>query len=245
MLILICKMTDIKKILIVDDEADLREILKFNLECNGFITDVAESAEEALEMSLESYDLFILDVMMDGMSGFDLLKMMRLNMDITVPVIFITALGSEANVLEGFKIGADDYVRKPFSVKEVVARVKAILERSFVNKLSLIESSKGINFDSMKKRVFVNNSPIDFTRTEYDIFELLYTNPGKVHSREEILKLIWADEQYVLGRTVDVNITRIRKKLGDWGQCIVTRSGYGYYFDDKKIEEISTQLKAV
>lgn len=232
------------RILIVDDEIDLCQILKFNLESAGYEADIANSGEEALSKDLSKYHLFVFDVMMDGISGFDLLKILRLDKNIKTPVVFITALTEEDKVLEGFSLGADDYIRKPFSPKEVVARINVVIERSY-RTLDDDKNNSGLIIDNMKKRIILNSTPIDFTRTEYEIFCLLYEEPGKVYSRDEILKIVWTDQQYVLDRTVDVNITRIRKKLGDLGGCIVTRSGYGYYFDVKKIDPQNMQLEAV
>ncbi len=233
-----------KRILVVDDEIDLCEILKFNLESNGFEVKYVNSGEDALKENLDTYDLFIFDVMMYGINGFDLLKLIRLQKKIITPVVFISALTDEESIVNGLQIGADDYIKKPFMIKEVIARVNKILERSNKN-LNTPNSNYKLTLDTMKKRVLIDNLPIDLTRKEYDLFTLLYNNPGKVYSRDEILDIIWSHEQFVLGRTVDVNVTRLRKKLGIWGGCIVTRSGYGYCFDDKGIEILQTQLKAV
>ncbi len=222
------------KILVVDDEQDLCYILKYNLEIKGYDVNVSYSAEEALELDLNRYDLILLDVMMGEISGFEMLAVMRNKMNIKTPVIFITAMSTEQNMVDGFKIGADDYIKKPFSINEVLVRVNAVITRSKISRYKM-EYTKGLNLDSSHKRIFIDKKPIDFTRTEYDIFTLLYTQPGKVYSRDEILKRIWTDQEFIMGRTVDVNITRIRKKLGDWGKCIATRSGYGYYFDERKI----------
>lgn len=221
-----------KRILIVDDEYDLCHILKHNLESNGFIADVTYSAEEVLKKDLDGYDLFLLDVMMEGLSGFDLIKILRKEKNINTPVVFVTALNSEEHLLEGFNSGADDYIKKPFSVNEVVVRINAVLMRASQNNE---DQPAGLNIDNHRKRVFLDKEPIDLTKTEYDILNLLLKQPGKVYSREEILSKIWTDQHFVMGRTVDVNITRIRKKLGEHGKCIVTRSGYGYYFDNRKI----------
>jgi DNA-binding response OmpR family regulator len=223
------------KILVVDDEPDLCNILKFNLEAKGYNVDVAYSAEEGLNKDLDSYSLVLLDVMMNEISGCEMLSIIRNERNCRTPVIFITAMNTESDVLQGFKMGADDYIKKPFSINEVLVRVNAVISRSKVSKYKM-EYNKGLNLDSSRKRIFIDKSPVDFTKTEYDIFTLLYTQPGKVYSRDEILKRIWSDQEYVLGRTVDVNITRIRKKLGNWGKCIATRSGYGYYFDDRKTQ---------
>lgn len=233
-----------KHILIVDDEVDLCEILKFNLQVNGYKVEIAHSGEEALEKDLSEFDVFLFDVMMDGINGFELMNHLRINLNIHKPVLFITALTSEENVLKGFDIGAEDYIKKPFSVKEVIARVNAVLNRS--NQLHEPNSTAtGIKIDEMRKQILLNDKPIDFTKTEFDLFKLLYNQPGKVYSREEILRHVWTNEHYVSGRTVDVNITRIRKKMGKHGICIVTRSGYGYFYDDKKIIELNARLKAV
>ncbi|MBI9068254.1 MAG: response regulator transcription factor [Salinivirgaceae bacterium] len=223
------------KILVVDDEIDLCHILKYNLEEKGFEVDVAFSAEEALQLNLENYALILLDVMMQEMSGFVMLETIRKERFIKTPVIFITAMTSEFDLMKGFEIGADDYIKKPFSINEVVVRVKAVIDR--YKMASIMEKYRnGLNLDSTKKRVFIDKEPIELTKTEYDIFTLLFNQPRKVYSRDEILNRIWSDQQYVLGRTVDVNITRIRRKLGEWGKCIVTRSGYGYCFDERKVE---------
>lgn len=225
------------KVLVVDDEADLCEILKYNLENNGYQVDIKLSAEEALHEDISSYSLILLDVMMQEMSGFEMLEVIRNEKGLKVPVIFITAMTDESNLLKGFELGADDYIKKPFSLNEVVVRTKAVIDRYRL--ANIMEKYKsGLNLDNTTKRVYVDEEAIDFTRTEYDIFNLLFAKPGKVYSREEILGFIWKDQQYVSGRTVDVNITRIRKKLGSWGKCIVTRSGYGYYYDERKVPAI-------
>lgn len=233
-----------KRILIVDDEVDLCQILKFNLDQDGFEAHVAYSGEEAIEKDLSYFDIFLFDVMMDGINGFELLQHLRLNLNLSNPVVFITALTNEESILEGFQIGADDYIKKPFSVKEVVARINVVYNRSIL-KINNNNKQLGLKIDDMKKQIIVNNQPIVFTKTEYDLFILLFNHPGKVYSRDEILKIVWTDEQYVLGRTVDVNVTRIRKKLGSWGKCIMTRSGYGYYFNEKAVQDLSTELKVV
>jgi len=226
-------MTD-TKILVIDDEPDLCNILKFNLELKGYIVDVSYSAEEGLNKDIDSYSLILLDVMMNKISGFEMLSIIRNERNCSTPVIFITAMNTEPDVLQGFKIGADDYIKKPFSISEVIMRVSAVISRSNINRYKM-DYNKGLNLDSSHKRIFIDKSPIDLTKTEFDIFTLLFAQPGKVYSRNEILKRIWSDQEYVLVRTVDVNITRIRKKLGDWGKCIATRPGYGYYFDERKI----------
>lgn len=223
------------KILVVDDEEDLCEILKFNLESDGYDVDTANSGEEALEKNLVSYDLLILDVMMGGISGFKLADMIRKNEELSSkPIVFITARDTENDMLTGFNIGADDYISKPFSIREVSVRVKAVLRRTANS--SIEEKSEIIKFDDLKvdvtrKKVFVGSEIINLTKKEFEMLLLLISHPGRVYSREDILRLVWSDEVFVLDRTIDVNITRLRKKLDNYGKYIVTRLGYGYCFE--------------
>ncbi len=224
-----------KRILIVDDEADICEILKYNLDKAGFQSSVAHSAEEAVLSGLSGYDLVLLDVMMEGLSGFRLAEIMKNNPETArIPIIFVTALDNEDDTVKGLGLGADDYISKPFSVREVVSRVQAVLRRSADshkvcgNQLEY----KTLVLDDDRKSVTVDGKEVDLTRIEYGILHLLLSKPSHVYSREEILAEVWPDEVIVLGRTVDVNITRLRKKLGDYGHCIVTRHGYGYCFDE-------------
>jgi len=223
------------RILVVDDEEDLCEILQFNLESEGYKVDTALSAEEALKKDLSAYQLLILDVMMGEISGFKLAAMIRKNKQTeNVPIIFITAKDTENDMLTGFNIGADDYISKPFSLREVSVRVKAILKRTLAAQSSKEEEI--ITFDELKiditrKRAFLGDKPLDLTKKEFEMLSLLITHPGRVYSREDMLQNIWSDDVYVLDRTIDVNITRLRKKLGDFGKHIVTRLGYGYCFD--------------
>jgi DNA-binding response OmpR family regulator len=222
-----------KRILIVDDEEDLCEILQYNLGNEGYMTDIALSAEDALEKRLALYDLIILDVMMGPISGFKFADKIRKEMRIDVPVIFLTAKDTENDILTGFSLGADDYIAKPFSVNELMARVKAVLKRSGSDKKrspGLIESGE-IQLDTTRKRVVVNNSNVELTRKEYEIFRLLLENQGKVYSRDDILEKVWGNDVIVTERTVDVNITRLRNKLGIYGSCIRNKTGYGYFFE--------------
>lgn len=223
------------RILVVDDEEDLCEILQFNLEGEGYDVDIANSAEEALEKELASYQLLILDVMMGGLSGFKLADILRKNeKTATLPIIFITAKDTENDMLTGFNIGADDYIPKPFSIREVTVRVKAVLRRT--QKLNPTEKEESIQYDDLKidvarKKIFIDKKPVILTKKEFEMLVLLVSHPGRIYSREEILTIVWTDEVFVLERTIDVNITRLRKKLGDYGKNIVTRLGYGYCFD--------------
>jgi len=219
------------KILVVDDEKDLCEILQFNLASEGFEIEVAYSAEEALKKSLEEYDLLLLDVMMGGMSGFRLADKIRKELGLSVPIIFLTAREAENDMLTGFNVGADDYLSKPFSIKELVARIKAVLRRG----MAIEVKPKVITIDSMeldlnRKSVTIGNEPVLLTRKEFEILVMLVSNNGKYSSRQEIMDRIWSDDVIVTERNVDVNIARLRKKIGDFGNCIKGRSGYGYSF---------------
>jgi two-component system, OmpR family, alkaline phosphatase synthesis response regulator PhoP len=225
------------RILVVDDEEDLCEILQFNLESEGYQVDTAYSAEEALEKDLPSYQLIMLDVMMGGMSGFKLAGILRKNdKTTTLPIIFITAKDTENDLLTGFNIGADDYISKPFSIREVLVRVKAVLRRSAnkeeEQKEDLLVFDE-LTIDLTRKKVYLGEDPVELTKKELEMLLLLASHPGRVFSREDILSSVWSDDVYVLDRTIDVNITRLRKKLGSFGKHIVTRLGYGYCFDYK------------
>ncbi len=223
------------KILIVDDEEDLCEILQFNLEKEGYIVDTSYSAENALKLDLSSYDLFILDIMMGEISGTKLAKMIKKDQELaSKPIVFLTAKDSEMDKLIGFNIGADDYITKPFSVKEVAVRINAILKR--VYKFKSLEATSNIEIgyftiDNDSKKIYIKGNDTLLTKKEFDIVYLLARKIGRVFSREEILAKIWEDEGDITDRTVDVNIRRIRKKFGDYGKCIKTRSGYGYSFE--------------
>jgi two-component system, OmpR family, alkaline phosphatase synthesis response regulator PhoP len=221
------------KILIVDDEQDLCEILQFNLESEGFTIDIAHSGEEMLKKPLEEFDLILLDVMMGGISGYKAANIIRKEKKLTVPIIFLTANGEENDILTGFNVGGDDYISKPFSIKEVVARIKAILKRGKIKK----EDSNQIVFNDLKvdltrKSISVSDENINLTRKEYEILSLLLKNMGQYISRDEILKRIWHDDVIVTERNVDVNIARLRKKIGDYGANIKGKSGYGYCFQN-------------
>lgn len=222
-------------ILVVDDEQDLCEILKFNLETEGYNVDMANSAEEALDMGIEKYDLLLLDVMMGGMSGFALAKRLKENpLSAHIPIIFLTAKDTENDTVTGFNLGADDYISKPFSLREVMVRVRAVLRRT--KEKDDMPHSNIINYQGLvlnldKKTVSIDGEDIPFTKTEFEILHLLLDEKGKVFSRQELIDRIWPKDVLVLDRTVDVNITRLRKKIGRFSKCIVTRLGFGYYFD--------------
>lgn len=200
------------RILVVDDEEDLREILRFNLEAEGFEVETAASAEEALagfKFQVSGFSLILLDVMMDKMSGFEMAQRMREAGDNT-PIIFLTARDAHDDQLQGFGVGADDYITKPFSFDTVLARVKAVLRRSSSSSLSS------------------STSLTSLTRREHLILDLFRQQPGRFFTREEILKAVWPDDAFVGERSVDVHIARLRKKLGPEGQRIVNKTGFGY-----------------
>lgn len=227
-----------KRILVVDDEADICNILKFNLDKAGYETATALSAEDALMRGIIGYDLVLLDVMMEGISGFQMAQMMKKNPESAkIPIIFITAKDTEEDTLKGFELGADDYIAKPFSVREVVSRVNAVLRRvgsasSDPSRLSY----KTLTLDMNGKKAIVDGNDAELTKTEFEVLRILVSDIGHVFSRDEILGKVWPDDVVVLGRTVDVNITRLRKKLGKYGNNISTRHGYGYCFEDKQLE---------
>lgn len=235
-----------QRILIVDDEESICEILQFNLEVEGYEVDVAYSAEEALTKDIKGYSLILLDVMMGGMSGFKMAQILKKDPSTaSVPIIFCTAKDTEDNKIAGLTLGADDYISKPFSVREVVARVKSVLRRcsapqsvpapqapavhTEVDGDSIVYN--GLRLDLLKHKCFIDGNEVQLTKKEMEIMVLFLRNSGRVLSREEILHNVWSDEVVVLDRTIDVNITRLRKKIGDYGKFIVTRQGYGYGFD--------------
>jgi len=222
-----------KRILIVDDEEDLCEILQYNLGNAGYQTEVALSAEEAMKRQLNNFDLILLDVMMGPMSGFKMADKLRNEMNINVPIVFLTAKDTENDILTGFSLGADDYIPKPFSINELMARVKAVLKRSHSERFKIQPVLKfgDIQLDTARKRFIVNDEKVELTKKEYEILKLLLENQGKVFSRTDLLSTIWGDDVIVSERTVDVNITRLRNKLGVYSQCLKNKTGYGYFFE--------------
>ncbi|MBR5836773.1 MAG: response regulator transcription factor [Bacteroidales bacterium] len=222
-----------RKILIVDDEADIREILQFNLENAGFSVQCASSAEEALEVLGPEHALILLDVMMGGMSGFSMAEVLRNERGSKVPIIFLTAKSSENDLLTGFSAGGDDYIPKPFSIHEVIARVKAVLRRfaPVEEKLPDMLEYGRLKIDLATKMVYVDGQKVMFSKKEYEVLSLLASNPGKIYSREDLINELWKDAPYVLDRTVDVHIARIRSKLGVCKGYLTNRSGFGYIFN--------------
>lgn len=231
---------DKKRILIVDDEQDLCDILLYNLRAAGFQAEAAYSGESAWDIIVncklsnsKCFDLLILDVMMPGMSGFELAERLKSEPATSkLPIIFLTAKDTEDDTLQGFELGADDYVTKPFSVREVVARVKAVLARSQKDEVeeSLV-TFEGLVLDLGKKTTTVDGESVNLTKTEFELLGLLLRHRGQVFSRQQIFDAVWPENVVVSDRTVDVNITRMRKKIGRYGGFIISRQGYGYVFE--------------
>ena len=218
----------------VDDEQDLCDILLYNLRAAGYQAEAVYSAEEALD-KVQSFDLLLLDVMMPGLSGFELARRLKDNeATAATPIIFLTAKDTEEDMLHGFGLGADDYIKKPFSVREVVARAKAVLSRSLPHPLKKEGSLEyeGLSIDLSHKSVTVDGEAVALTKTEFELLALLLSHRGKVLSRQEILDSVWPQDVIVTDRTVDVNVTRMRKKIGRYGQMIVSRQGFGYVFEN-------------
>lgn len=227
------------RLLVVDDEEDLCDILRFNLENEGYEVDVANSAEEALKLDLTQYHLLLLDVMMGEISGFRMARMLKESKNTqNIPIIFLTARDTENDAVTGFTLGADDYISKPFSLREVIMRVKAVLRRTATKEETTGRyiSFKGLRINMNLKEVEVDGTPLQLTKTEFELLRLFLENEGRVFSRAEILRKVWHDDAEVLDRTIDVNITRLRKKLGVYGKYIATRQGYGYYFETNQKE---------
>lgn len=225
-----------KRILVVDDEETLCDTLGFNLEIEGYEVETAYSAEEALTHNLSDYDLILLDIMMGEISGIQLARIMKSNpATASVPIIFCTAKDSEEDMIKGLDLGADDYIMKPYSLKVVLARIRSVLRRSSADRGSISSdtdqfSYKGLVLSARNRTCIVDGSEVKMPKKEFEILLKLVSNMGQIFSRSELLKDIWPDEVVVLDRVVDVNITRIRQKIGVYGKNIVTRSGYGYGF---------------
>ena len=224
------------RILVVDDEQDLCEILKFNLETEGYEVETANSSEEAIVLDIPSYDLLLLDVMMGEMSGFALAKKLKADERTSnIPIIFLTARDTENDTVTGFNLGADDYISKPFSIREVLVRIRAVLRRTTPQQEEggkNILKFQGLVLDLDKKTVTIEGEPVAFTKTEFEILHTLLDERGRVFSRQELINRVWPSDVLVLDRTVDVNITRLRKKIGPFAKCIVTRLGFGYLFEE-------------
>ena len=229
-----------ERILIVDDEETLCEVLKLNLENEGYDVDIAFSAEQALTLDLKKYSLILLDIMMGEISGIKMAKMLKSDVNTAdVPIIFCTARDTEDDMVMGLNLGADDYIMKPYTIRNVIARVKSVLRRTTTHKSNNIHSDKanilqvdGLRLDLEFKRCTVDGEEVKLARKEFELLAYLISHRGKILSREQILGKIWKEEVVVLDRTIDVNITRVRSKIGAYGSSIVTRSGFGYGFRD-------------
>lgn len=232
-----------EKILIVDDDKNICEILEFNLKNEGFAVTCAHSAEQALGIiSQNSFSLILLDVMMGEMSGYKMSEKLR-NENINTPIIFITAKDTENDMLTGFSVGGDDYISKPFSIKEIIARIRAVLKRAVYPDDNKVESSKtqssklqfaSLTIDLQDKTLYIDGEEVALTKTEFEILALLAENPERIYSRPQIMDYVWGDT-LVSERTVDVHITRLRKKMGDYHTFITNRSGYGYKFNTSNL----------
>ncbi|MDR2980339.1 MAG: response regulator transcription factor [Bacteroidales bacterium] len=214
-------------ILIVDDEQVIREILEFNLASEGFEITCATSAEEAQEKLSSGFSLILLDVMMGGMSGYKFAESLRKKGN-QIPIIFLTAKDTENDMLTGFSVGGDDYISKPFSIKEVIARVKAVLKRQ-KREDKFIFHDFIMDFDA--KEVSINSKRIDLTKTEYKLLALLVLNKNKVIARDEIIDELWKETPFITERTVDVHVTRLRKKIGEYASFVTNQPGFGYRFN--------------
>ena len=230
-----------ERILIVDDEETLCEVLKLNLENEGYDVDIAFSAEQALTLDLKQYSLILLDIMMGEISGIKMAKMLKADVTTAnIPIIFCTARDTEDDMIMGLNIGADDYIMKPYTVRNVIARVKSVLRRTSAHKgNNVVHADKpnilkvdGLHLDLEFKRCTVDGVEVKLARKEFELLAYLISHRGKICSREQILSRVWSDEVIVLDRTIDVNITRLRSKIGNYGPYIVTRSGFGYGFSD-------------
>lgn len=227
-----------ERILIVDDEETLCEVLKLNLENEGYDVDIALSAEQALTYNLKEYSLILLDIMMGEISGIKMAKILKSNVATAdIPIIFCTARDTEDDMVMCLNLGADDYIMKPYTIRNVIARVKSVLRRTSVHKSSTVQSEQtkvlqveGLSLDLDFKRCIVNGREVKLVRKEFELLAFLILHRGKICSREQILSSVWKNEVVVLDRTIDVNITRLRSKIGEYSKYIVTRSGFGYGF---------------
>ena len=229
-----------ERILIVDDEETLCEVLQLNLENEGYDVDIALSAEEALTYNLQDYSLILLDIMMGEISGIKMARMLKADVTTAdIPIIFCTARDTEDDMVMGLNLGADDYIMKPYTIRNVIARVKSVLRRTSSHKFAAKSTEKpnvlqieGLKLDLEFKRCTVDGEEVKLARKEFELLVYLVLHRGKICSREQILSSVWSDEIVVLDRTIDVNITRLRSKIGVYGSYIVTRSGFGYGFRD-------------
>lgn len=229
-----------ERILVVDDEETLCEVLQINLENEGYNVDIAYSAEQALTLNLKEYSLILLDIMMGEISGMKFAKMLKADMATAhIPIIFCTARDTEDDMVMGLNLGADDYITKPYTIRNIIARIKSVLRRTTTTTIPYTPKEKekilqveGLKLDLEFKRCLVDGVEVKMAKKEFELLAYLIAHRGKICSREQILSRVWSDEVVVLNRTIDVNITRVRSKIGAYGAYIVTRSGFGYGFRD-------------
>lgn len=223
-----------ERILVVDDEETLCEVLRLNLENEGYDVDIALSAEDAIKLDIRQYSLILLDIMMGEISGIRFAKMLKSDVGTAgIPIIFCTARDSEDDMVKGLNLGADDYITKPYTIRNVIARVKSVLRRTSGHKIADSRNMlavDGLILDLDLKTCIVDGNEVNLTKKEFELLAFLISNKGKICSRDQILANVWSDEVIVLDRTIDVNITRIRQKIGEYGACIITRAGFGYGF---------------
>lgn len=225
-------MNDTPRILVVDDEQSICLVLKLNLQLSGYEVDTATSAEQALKLPLERYDLLLLDVMLERMDGYELARQIRQHDQWrNIPIIFCTARDTEEDVLTGFSTGADDYIKKPFSMQELQARVQSVLRRSGVLRNQGEITCGGLKLMPASGICTLDGEAVTLTRKEFDLLSYLVRHRGQVFSRAQLLDAVWERDVYVIDRTIDVNINRLRKKLGKYGRHIITRQGFGYGYE--------------
>ncbi len=225
-----------ERILVVDDEETLCEAVRFNLKAEGYAVDVAYSAEEALALDLKEYDLFLLDIMLGDISGTRLAHILKTDArTASIPIIFCTAKDTEDDMVRGLDLGADDYIVKPYSIRNLSARVRSVLRRAPLPERESVPEEETVGYLGLrllpeKKRCLVDDREVLLSRKEFGLLLKLLSHRGRIFSREEIIRDVWSDDMEVTDRVVDVNITRLRRKLERYGKYIVTRSGYGYGF---------------
>lgn len=213
--------------MIVDDEESLRSGLQTYLELEGYEADTAPSAEDALGLDLKSYHLILLDIMMDGMSGTEMAEMLKKNpATAPIPIIFLTAKDTDDDMISGLNLGADDYIVKPYSIRNVLARMAAVLRRTAPDRKS------GIICDRQSLTCTVDGNPVKLPRKEFELLALFLENRGRIFTRDELLDRVWPESTVIADRSIDVHITRLRGKISPYGKNIVTRSGYGYGWQD-------------
>ena len=224
-----------KKILLVDDEEDILEFLKYNLEKENFEVLVSTNGKDALKKIDQHPDLIVLDIMMPEMDGFELYELIKQNKEFeSIPIIFLTAKSGETDEIKGLNLGASDYVQKPISPKKLIARIKSNLRKSSSSdkKAKVAEEVKigPLIIDVEKFVVRIDGKQKFFPRKEFQLLHYLASNPGKVLNRETLLKDIWGNDVYVIDRTIDVHIRKVREKLGKYSELIETVKGIGYRF---------------